>query len=393
MLDPQKVANKIQDVTIETLDALLYEMTEDVHHDQLQPYLHDIKAKLSLTDADLDVRLREVRGMADISVVLRDCCLPASGLINKSFPPVKSYVENLINEYTGGLIWSKPGAGKTLLALSLIRCNQAGLALGSWQGITPTKTLYVDGELPISDIQERLPLIIPEVHDLNDFSYFSCCYAERYGWPSMNLASGYSRKALTDFILRHGYKLVFLDNVVSLIIGIDGNSQDEWSQINRWFLSLRAHGVAVIVLDHSTKDEKSFRGTGNKIDNMSLSLKLTRDNKCFTHDRVTVTFDKGRLAPELKRPFIVNFKRKPSGVYYWETEDIRESGNSIIKKKEIVKRRAEGQSVASIIAEGVCVKSYAYDVINKAIADDYLTDKCKLTMKGKKWLGCNEDDE
>ena len=54
------------------------------------------------------------------------------------------------------MLWADSGLGKTMLALSLSLAVAGGGELLGWKSEKPRAVLYVDGEMHIQDLRERL---------------------------------------------------------------------------------------------------------------------------------------------------------------------------------------------------------------------------------------------
>ena len=71
--------------------------------------------------------------------------------------PVREYLlEPLIREGESMMLWAAPGVGKTMAALSIALAVAGGGRFLAWKAPKPRNVLYVDGEMHVADLQERL---------------------------------------------------------------------------------------------------------------------------------------------------------------------------------------------------------------------------------------------
>lgn len=166
------------------------------------------------------------------------------------------------------ILYGDYGSGKSLLSIVVaytlgLEYDTKDSEIGPWYVENPAGTLYVDGELGQHDMQARIKnfewlgkqkhrmrvLSIPEYQlELEDQFY---------------LAQSQNQKAIIDWLRKHPtYKLVVLDSV-STLFGLENeNDNSEWNnKVNPFLRSLRALGVACLLLHHSGKsDKKGLRG-------------------------------------------------------------------------------------------------------------------------------------
>jgi len=216
---------------------------------------------------------------------------------------------------------------------------------------------------------------------------------ELSGFPSINLSSSLWRANLATFILERGFRIVYLDNIMSLFPGIAENDTEAWSPVNQWLLKLRARRVSVILAHHSTKDGRSSRGTGQRIANLTFSIKVRRDDGCHDGDLIMISYEKARLSPDKKKPFTIKFKQNEQGIYSWENSclAVRSDDNSL--RREVIARTVAKESPTEIQKAGVCARRYVYAVLKWGKAEGILDDDKRLTDKGRRFLNDEPDDE
>jgi DNA polymerase III delta prime subunit len=195
------------------------------------------------------------------------------------------------------LLASPPGIGKTLFAMELAAsCSEGRDAMdGLWHVEKPVPVLTVDGELHWEDLIDRSKLL-----GLRKSLVLSkVFYEHKNGQPPLNIADEEGiRGPLTSYIIKRGIKLLILDNIYSLVIGLDHNFEREWSPLNQWLISLRNKGIAVIIVHH----------TGKKGDQLGTSSRKFNIDYSFTLEK---KYSPGDKAGDCTFSIIVDKERRP----------------------------------------------------------------------------------
>ena len=160
----------------------------------------------------------------------------------------------------------------------------------------PVPVLYLDGEMTAEQMQERisklrcsLPPQLAPIHFLyNDLM-------ARNGFPTINLAKKEHREVLDEVLREGGYGLLAIDNLASLMLGIDENAKKDYDEINQWLLNLKFQGISVILVHHAGKGGDQ-RGTGGREDNLDVVIRLTHPQNYRAEDgcKFNVDFSKVR---------------------------------------------------------------------------------------------------
>ena len=80
-------------------------------------------------------------------------------LLNKEIPPRKNLLAPWLPSQGLCMIYSKRGLGKTWLALEIAYAVSSGGNFLNWEAESPLGVLYIDGEMPLSLMKERLSQI------------------------------------------------------------------------------------------------------------------------------------------------------------------------------------------------------------------------------------------
>lgn len=201
------------------------------------------------------------------------------------------------------LLYAPRGVGKTFLALSIAWAVASGGRILRWQAPAPRNVLYVDGEMPARTLQERLRRIIghadPSPEDADRLRFLASDLME-LGLPS--LASEHGQQLASRAAV--GCDLAILDNLSSLTPGVRENESEDWEPIQRWLLTLRRAGKAVLVVHHAGKSGEQ-RGTSRREDVLDLVIAL-RHPQSYRPDegaRFIVHMEKARniVGPDAER--------------------------------------------------------------------------------------------
>jgi hypothetical protein len=157
---------------------------------------------------------------------------------------------------------------------------------GPWECSRARKTLYVDGEMPLKSMQDRLILLDPAPsEDLYLLSHDDLAEAELI----FNLCKEYQQEWLLEYCMGNGIGVVFLDNPSCLCFGMKENEADSWEQVLGWLLRFRRAGIAVVIIHHANGDGNGMWGTSRREDAAFWVVKIPQ-NRDFSEMRIGTTF-------------------------------------------------------------------------------------------------------
>jgi KaiC/GvpD/RAD55 family RecA-like ATPase len=182
--------------------------------------------------------------------------------------PARWLAEPLIPDASAVAIFAKGGTGKSLLALWLA----AGLATGS--GLTgvcePVEVLYLDYEMTIRDVVERLEdMGYDDPETLSRLHYASL--------PTLGpLDTEAGGRSVVEMAEHLKVKLVVVDTFSRAVRG-DENEADTVRDWYRWTgRMLKTAGIGFLRIDHAGKDAaKGQRGTSAKNDDVDVVWEMT----------------------------------------------------------------------------------------------------------------------
>jgi hypothetical protein len=201
-----------------------------------------------------------------------------AGLLAMNIRPKKEFILSpWFKSGSSGFIFGLPGSGKTWFAWKMAICISKGEDFGPWKCEKPWKTLYVDGEMPIESMQERLLLLDPKPSDnLILLSHEDLADKKNF---ILNLCKENQQEALLEVCIQNEIKVIFLDNLSCLCFGMRENEADDWEKVLGWLLRFRRAGIAVVIIHHANRDGNDMRGTSRREDAAFWAIKVARNNK------------------------------------------------------------------------------------------------------------------
>lgn len=213
-----------------------------------------------------------------------------------------------------GFIFASRGVGKTWIGVHLASCIAEGRSCGPWEAPQPVKVLYMDGEMPLSDMQSRNRVLNNCTGNLSYLSHE--LVFERCG-RVLDLSDTGLQKAVLELCASSGYKVLVLDNLSTLVTGIDENKAIDWEKILPWLLRLRRSRVTVIFIHHAGVDAERMRGTSKREDPASwiIRLRQSKDDpeKESSGARFITSFEKCRNSPLRPKDLQWEFTQIPNG--------------------------------------------------------------------------------
>lgn len=188
-------------------------------------------------------------------------------------------------------IFAWRGTGKTMSATSLAGAMAVGGKFLNLQATRKMKVMYVEGESPNAQLQERAKKLIHEETERGFFRLVTLD-SQPYGIPPFSTIEG--RNALEAALGEPGdTEVLFLDSI-STLAWIPTNDEEAWLEILPWLARLRSRGLCIVFLHHAGKGGLQ-RGHSRSEDMLDVSIKLSRpdDEEC-DYLRFKMEYDKFR---------------------------------------------------------------------------------------------------
>jgi AAA domain len=204
---------------------------------------------------------------------LEDSLASSAQLRKLQIKPREPILADWFKEGDLGFIFAPRGVGKTWLAIDIARGIAEGRSVGPWKDHGSKNVLYIDGEMPPDSVKERdqgLGSPCDNLVYINHEILF-----QRTG-RILNLTDFQLQKAILEICLDLGIKVVFLDNISTLVSGSDENKGLDWEMIQPWLLDLRRRKIAVVFIHHAGRNPKEMRGHSKREDSAFWVIRLER---------------------------------------------------------------------------------------------------------------------
>jgi Bifunctional DNA primase/polymerase, N-terminal/AAA domain len=240
----------------------------------------------------------------------------------ESIPPRKALIstissgEPVIFEQSINQIFAWRGSGKTCLGLGFTKALATGGAFLNFKAAERTHCLYVEGEMPDSQFQERWRSIVGKT---DGFAHLSTIDKQPgHYYDSLATEKGMEKveKTLAELAQKGiPIKVLLLDNI-STLFNVAANDEETWIVIQSWFTSLRSRGITIIFFHHAGKAGLS-RSHSKSEDMLDVSIKLEapEGEQEKGHLHAIMSFDKVRAGLS-ERPAEIKLHRTHSSECY-----------------------------------------------------------------------------
>ena len=286
-------------------------------------------------------------------------CISINELLSMKLPDRECVLDPIIPVKGLAMIHAMRGLGKTFTSLSFAHAVATGGSVWGFNAPKPRKVVFIDGEMPLGGIQERMEKITagakPGMVERGDL-HFICQDAQKDPMP--NLATVEGQQAVDQFI--DPAEVVVLDNLATLARDGRENDAESWLPVQRWLLELRRRGKTVLLIHHSGKSGGQ-RGTSAKEDILDtvIGLRRPKDSSPEEGARFEVHFEKARsVCGDAVKPLEVRLVPKGEGLS-WEIQELRR-----VLKDQILKMKKDGMSIREIAEDVGVGKSTVHRILN-----------------------------
>jgi len=312
---------------------------------------------------------------------LDDIILPVGEFCTLELPAKDTLLFPWLKEQSISLIAGWRGTGKTWFALGLLDAISKGRSFGPWECKKSVPTLFLDGEMPPQDIQERIDALSLGRDTQSPLYVYCDALANQWGLPRAQLANESWRSKMKQILLTHHVKLWVIDNLASLASGLDENKKQDWDQVNQWLLELRFAGISTIMLHHVGKGGNQ-RGTSAREDNLDVSIILKHPHDYTPEDgaRFICHFSKARVSQkDLQAIGDYEFKLQEddSGFYVWTWGSARKEN-----RRAVLELLDQGMDQKTIVETLGLSKGTVSKIRTQALKEELITPKGKLTQSG-----------
>jgi len=178
--------------------------------------------------------------------------LPLGEFLGMSLPKRDCLLEPWLPEKGLAMVFAQRGIGKTWFAQQIALCVAGGSSFLRWHCPKPRSVLFIDGEMPLSELQARFKSLsasssAKQLREL-PLEILAADFQE-LGIP--DLASEEGQNQLEPFIDKAD--LVVVDSISTLVRSGKENEAESWVPIQNWGLRQRAKGKTILFIHHAGK--------------------------------------------------------------------------------------------------------------------------------------------
>jgi putative DNA primase/helicase len=189
-----------------------------------------------------------------------------------NMPPREMLLDPIVPERSLAMLYAPRGIGKTLLSLSIVLAVASGSPLLRWHAPRQRRVLYVDGEMRLVSLQERLRSISAGLGGVIPNDGFRILAADNRE-NGLSIGSEMGQRALNPVL--SDVDLVIFDNLSTLCTNGSESASDAWVPIQNWLPKLRRQGVAVLLVHHAGTNGRQ-RGTSRRENALDTVVALRR---------------------------------------------------------------------------------------------------------------------
>jgi putative DNA primase/helicase len=192
--------------------------------------------------------------------------------LDLNVPPREMLLDPILPERSLAMLYAPRGVGKTLLSLSIGLAVAGGGPLLRWNAPRQRTVLYVDGEMPLVSLQERLRAISTGLSAGIPNDGFRVLAADNTE-NGLSIGSEEGQRALDPLL--DGVDLVIFDNLSTLCTTGSESASDAWVPMQSWLIGLRRKGIAALLVHHAGTNGRQ-RGTSRREDALDTVIALRR---------------------------------------------------------------------------------------------------------------------
>ncbi len=254
------------------------------------------------------------------------------------------------------------GVGKTFFNLSMAASLCTGTPFFRWAAPPPTGVLYVDGEMDLDELRNRMTALLPEPPKA-PLAFLTSHYVFHKLGCDLILTEEEVRQDITSiFDSNPILRVLILDNISCLFSGIDEDRKRDWEPIGAWLVRLRHRGITTLVVHHAGKGGQQ-RGTSGREDSLDTVIQINRpagySQTEGCHFEITFTKCRSSKGDDLE-PLDAKLE-ETTGRLEWTWKSL-----AVSKEEQAEKLFNEGVTSPTELAEELGItKGYASKLIRK----------------------------
>jgi putative DNA primase/helicase len=288
-------------------------------------------------------------------------------------PPREMLLAPILPERSLAMLYAPRGLGKSWLALSIGLAVASGAPHLRWSAPRQRNVLYVDGEMPLVSLQERLKAIsVPFGTGIRNDG-FRILAADQID-DGINLSTEEGERSLEPLL--EDVDLMILDNLSTLCAATSESASDAWVPMQTWLLRLRRQGIAVLLVHHAGTNGRQ-RGTSRREDALDtvIALRRSEDYSPEQGARFEIHFEKlrNRVEGDGAAPFEARVDSVGNGIC-WSASDLKPP--LLMQAAELF---VDGMTVREVAATLRISKSEAGRLRLRALAEGLLSGNEELS--------------
>jgi DNA-binding CsgD family transcriptional regulator/Mrp family chromosome partitioning ATPase len=259
-------------------------------------------------------------------------------------PPRSHVLKPVLPEKGLAMLFAPRGVGKTYVALAIAYAVATAGKFLTWSAPIPRSVLYVDGEMPASEMQERIRRLVAAHGGTYPSSLKILSLDVQEARVSLNLASELDQALVEE----SEAEVVILDNRSVLVYSGRENDAESWDAMQPWLLRLRRANRTVLLVDHTGRGGIAARGTSKREDVLDTIIHLKRpsDYEPDQGARFEVHLEKARgIYGDDAKPFEARLETT-EGADHWRVKSLEDANED-----RVIEATQEGLSSREIAKE------------------------------------------
>ncbi len=219
----------------------------------------------------------------------------AKELLRMPFDPWEYVLEPWLRTEETAVIWAASGLGKTWMSLSIALAVAGGGRIGEWTAPKARKVLYIDGEMNLRDLRDRIrdllnggAVEVPDRELAESNLEIIARQAQEIGQGFLDLTNADHQAGILEGVRRKAVELVIFDNLTTLSEGLeDENDAGQFKPLQGLFMQLKAAKVGAILIHHANKSHKQMRGSTALETTFEVIIGLKRPDVWTAHRGAT----------------------------------------------------------------------------------------------------------
>lgn len=313
------------------------------------------------TVEELEQLAAEPLGPPAIPTGLQAAVLEYGQLVALDLPERKRHLPWL-PEGGNVMVYGPRGVGKTFFQLGLTAALVTGTPFLKWATGEPVGVLYVDGEMQLDELRQRMTALLPGPPKA-PLRFLSSEMVYHKLRRDLVLTSEKVRDEIADVLDAHPeIRVLIFDNISCLFAGIDEDKKRDWEPIAAWLILLRHRGLATVLVHHAGKTGQQ-RGTSGREDALDTVIHLAQPSTLGANEgcHFELTFTKSRSVKGEEVGSLDVKLTEQNGQLQWISQPLERS-----KEDQVRALLADGVTSNADIAEELGIsRSYAWKLKKK----------------------------